>query len=176
MQFSGKLTEQDLKDVQRVARSKMYWPKLFLANWYGVTLLGILLWATFAGLFGAIHPNWSAIGGMWVVFLSLFAWAFYSTKRKTSKELLQLNATQPDWINLAEDGAKLSGPNGAAGFWPWNNFKAWREGKRVMLLDMPSGAFVILSIGDLSDGERESIRQFLRSHVASASATAANPV
>jgi hypothetical protein len=176
MQFRGKLTDEDLNDLRRVVRSKMYWPKLFVANWYGLMLLCVVLWATIAGLLGATHPNWSAVGVLWVVLLGLFTWAFYSVKRKMAKEFLQLNATLPDWISLVDDGTKLNGPNGATGFWPWNNFKGWRERKRVMLLDMQTGAFVILPVGELSDPERQPIRQFLRLHIPSASATAASPV
>lgn len=176
MQFKGKLTEEDLNDLRRVVRSKMYWPKLLVANWYGLMLLCVALWATVAGLLGARHPNWSVLSILWVVLLGLFTWSFYSAKRTMAKEFLQLNATLPDWISLVNDGTKLNGPNGATGFWPWNNFKGWREGQRVMLLDMQSGAFVILPVAELADPERQSIRQFLRSHIPFATASVAIPL
>jgi hypothetical protein len=63
---------------------------------------------------------------------------------------------------------KLSGPDGASGFLPWRNFKGWREGKLVMLLDQAQkNHFVILPIAHLSEIQREPVRQFLRSHIAS---------
>jgi hypothetical protein len=147
-----------------------------MANWYGLALLCIVLWASIAGLLGGLHPNWSAIGLIWLIILGLFGWSFYSVKRQRAKEFQQLNLTLPDWVNVAEDGVRLNGPNGATGSWPWNNFKGWREGSRVVLLDLQSGAFVILPVTDLSDVERQSLLHFVQLHIAPANVTAANLV
>jgi hypothetical protein len=171
MQFSGKLTEADLEDVRRIVRSKWYWPKLLAANWYGLTLLCIVVWVTVEGLLGWAHPNWRGLGVVWVVILALFAWVFYRTKKAMAKEFSQLNSALPDWVSLVDDGVKLSGPNGASTFQPWSNFKDLREGKRVVLLDMQAGGFVILPVSELPENQRQSICQFFRSHVGATGAS-----
>jgi hypothetical protein len=167
MQFTGKLTEADLRDIGKITRTKIYWVKLVAANWYGTALLLIVVWGTIAGILGQITPNWRAIGTIWVVVVGLFLWATYRTKRAWARQLRQLNATLPDQVSITNDGVKLDGPNGATGFLPWRNFKGWREGRRVVLVDQSEGnRAVMLPVAELSEIEREPIRQFLQSHIA----------
>ena len=170
MQFGGKLDEADLSDVRRLTRSKMHWVKLVVANWYGTALISIALWATISALLGQIKPNWQALALVWAVGGGLLVWTVYWTKRAQAKQLTQLNATLPDQVSLTKDGVKLDGPNGATGSLPWRNFKGWREGRRVMLIDQCEGnRAVMLSVAQLSEIERLPIRQFLQSHIPPAS-------
>jgi hypothetical protein len=172
MQFTGKLTEADLNDVRKLTLSKMYWPKLLLANWYGIALLLTVVWATIAGSLGKIKPNWNAVAVIWAVVVGIVLWAIYSTKRARARELTQLNATLADNITLTNDGVKWEGPNGATGFLPWRNFKGWRERGRVVLIDQCEGnRFVMLPISQLSEIERLPVRQFLQSHIPPIAAT-----
>jgi hypothetical protein len=169
MQFGGKLTEADLNDVQKMTQSKMYWPKLLLANWYGTALILALIWATISGLLGQTKPNWRAMAIIWIVVAGIVLWAIYSAKRSQVREFTQLNATLPDDLNLTTDGVKMDGPNGASAFLPWRTFKGWREGRRVVLIDQSQGNnVVILPVAQLSEIERLSIRQFLQSHIPAA--------
>jgi len=166
MQFTGKLTEADLRDIGKMTRTKMYWVRLVAGNWYGTALLLIVVWGTIAGLLGQINPNWRAIGMIWAVLVALFLWATYRTKRAWARQLTQLNATLPDQVIFTNDGVKLDGPNGATGFLPWRNFKGWREGQRVVLIDQCEGnRAVMLPLAQLSEIERLPIRQFLHSHI-----------
>jgi hypothetical protein len=83
-----------------------------------------------------------------------------------AREFSQLNATLPDHLNLTTDGVKIDGPNGASAFLPWRTFKGWREGRRVVLIDLSQGnSVVILPVAQLSEIERLSIRQYLQSHI-----------
>jgi hypothetical protein len=150
----------------------MYWPKLLAANWYGIMVLCAVLWVTVAGLLGTTHPNWSGMGILWAVLLGVFAWSFYSVKKTMAKELSELNTTLPDWITVVGDGIQQNGPSGATAFQPWNNFKGWREGERVMLLEMEGSAFMILPLSELSDVERQSIRQSILSHISTGKTSA----
>jgi hypothetical protein len=163
--LKGKVTEADLRNVRKMMRSKMYWPKLLLASWYGLALICIVLSATISGLVGATKPNWQAVGVLWLVIAASLAWAAYSTKRRMAREFIQLNAALPEWITLARDGLRFEGPNGANGFQPWSNFKKWREGECALLLEQSQGGFVILPISDLSDVERQGICNVLRSYI-----------
>ena len=167
MQFTGKVTEADLSDVRKMTLSKMHWFKLLLANWYRAGIILAISWATIAGLLGQERPNWRAVSVIWMVIAGVVGWSVYDTKRKQVRELTKLNATLADHIILTNDGLKWSGPNGASGFLPWRNFKGWREGQRVMLVDQCEGnRFVILPFGELSEIQREPVRQFLRLHIA----------
>ncbi len=164
-QLSGKLSEADLNDVRRMLRSKMYWPKLLAKNWYGLLLLGVVLWATVAAAVGATHPNWGGIGAIWLVMAGIVVWAFYSSRKSIQKESARLNGTLPDRVTLDQSGVRLDLPAGATAFHPWQSFDRWREGERVILLDKQDGTFLMLSVADVPALERESIRQFLRSSI-----------
>jgi len=162
LKVKGKPTKEDLNDVRETVRSKMYWPKLLLKNWYGLAVLGILTWATILGLIGKAKLNWEGIGLVWAVIVALFSWSFYRARTETVREFEQLNARLPDWITVADKGVTLSGPDGATGFLPWNHFSGWREGRRVLLLDRTQECgFVILPIGELSESERQGLRELL---------------
>ena len=164
MQLSGKLAEADLDDLQ--VRSKMYWPKFILMNWYGIGLICVALAATITGFLGYTKPNWQALGVIWLIITLIIGWAVSSTKRQTAREFTTLNTNLPEWLSLADDGVKCDGPNGAMGFHPWRNFSCWREGKRVVMIDQSTGGgFVILPVADLSEIERESIRGILKAHL-----------
>lgn len=166
MQFTGKLTELDLRDVQKTARTRMYWPKLLLRNLYGTLLLLAVVWVTISGLLGYIKPNWKALGIVWVVVATIIVWAVFSSKKAQTKGLSKLNEVLPDDISLANDGVKMNGPNGATGFLPWRNFKGWREGQRVVFIDKTEeNSSVLLPVAQCSEIEREQLRQLLRSQI-----------
>ena len=168
LQFRGKITEADRKDVGNVIRKKSYWVKLVLGNLYGFCLLAAIVVATIAALVsnGDTKPNWAGIGVIWLVLGAILAWLIQSTKRKLARELVRLNAALPDWINVGDDGVKFEGPNGAKAFHPWSSFTRFREGRRVMVLDQYDGKQVVmLPVSDLSEVERQTIRQYLQSHI-----------
>ena len=54
MQFRDRPAEADFKDVRVMTRSKIYWLKVFLANWYGIALLLALVGGD---NFGALGPD-----------------------------------------------------------------------------------------------------------------------
>jgi hypothetical protein len=165
MTLSGKLSLEDLADVRRMNQSKWYWPQFVFANWYGLVITSIIIWATIDSFSHPANVNWKGIGILWVVVALIVAWAIYSVNRDNKKEFAQLNTSLPDRITLASDGLTIDGPAGAKGFQPWANFKGWREGKRVVLIDLLRGGFNILPMGGLSEVERQSIRGILESHV-----------
>ncbi|MFZ0211301.1 MAG: hypothetical protein WAL55_01190 [Candidatus Acidiferrales bacterium] len=166
MQLNGKLTQLDLNDVQKTVRSKKYWAKVLFANWYGILLLAAVIWATISGMLGYTNPNWRAVGIMWAVVAAIVLFAVYKTRVGRPRVLTKLNSSLPDYINLANDGVKLDGPNEATSFIPWRNFKGWREGQLVVLIDQTEGnRFVILPVGQLSEIERQQTRQLLQSQI-----------
>ena len=157
------MTESELDDVRKLVRSKWYWPKLLTANFYGLLLFLGILYATVEALLGHTHPNWNALGIIWIVIAGIIAWAFYRAKRSRAKESAHLNSTLPDWVKFETGGVHLELPNGAKAFHPWRNVKGYREGKSVVLIDLDGGTFIMVPVTELSEPERDSIRQFLNS-------------
>jgi len=170
MRFAGKLSEAELGDLQKLTIPKMYWPKLLLANWYGFALIAAIIWATLSGFLGRTKPNWQAMGVIWLVIAVIILWSVFTTKREGARNLAKLNATLPDQVNFTNAGVTLDGPNGASAFLPWTHFKGWREGKRVMLVEMVEGnSIVIVPVAQYSEIDRQPIRQLLQSSIPSSS-------
>jgi hypothetical protein len=171
MQFSGKLTEAELNDVRKLLRPRLYWLRWAGSNWYGLSITLVLVWATILGFVGRTKPNWGAVALIWAVLGGIVVFVWYKTWRKQGRELEKINVALPDQINLATDGVKLAGPNGASSFMPWTNFDSYREGQRVIVINQGIGRqLVMLPLGQHSEVGRAAIRQMLQSHIASISA------
>lgn len=172
MHFRGKITEADMDDARTLLRSRGFWPKLVLRNWYGTLLLCLIAWATIHGILASATPNWRALGMLWAVVAAVFAWSTYRVRRDKSRQFATLTARLPDWISLNDDGVRSEGPDGAKSLFPWATFKNWREGKRVILLHPANGAGpIVLPVAEMSDVERETVRQYLRVRFPSQSGT-----
>ena len=65
MQLRGKLTAEEVKDIGNLVRSKWYWPKLLLRSFYGLVLVGALVWGTIAKIVAEDWHNWRAFGVFW---------------------------------------------------------------------------------------------------------------
>ncbi len=170
MEFTGKLTEEDLSDARKMSRSGTYWLRVLAVNWYGTLLLIAITWGTIAALVDHKRVDWDFVGLMWLVVVGLFVWSYYRVRRSHARAFTKLDAALPDQVILTNDGVKLDGPDGATSFLPWNTFKGFREGQRVILLDRTKvNNPVALPIVRLSENERRSLRDFLRSRISSMS-------
>ena|ERR1700689_4449935 len=168
MQFTEKLTEADLSDVRKITRSGTYWLNfsLWLAAMVYATVRG---WTATTAYLARRPSDWHLVALIWGAMAGVILYALYNQKQTRTRQLSQLNATRPDQMTFTNDGMKFDGPNGATALVPWRNFKGWREGQRVVLVEQSDGnRFVMLPVAKLSDIERLPIRQFLRSHIASA--------
>jgi hypothetical protein len=168
VQFVGKLSEADLKEVQRLRRTKMYWAWLIMANKYLIVFGVIAVAATISGFVGWSQADWPLTAIFWLVVIAYSAWVAKRKSKNEAKALTYLNTKLPDRILLAADGVKLEGPNGVRVL-PWQNFRGWREGQRVVLVaQRERRKFVTLPVAQLSDAEREQMRQLLQSHIPTA--------
>ena len=166
MRFSGKIDELDLKELQRMLRPKWYWPKFALQNWYGLAIVCVILWATVAAVLEGKNTNWSGLGLLWLIVGAFVAWVVYRTKTSMSSEFARLNVNLPDWVDLTSGGIKLDGPDGEYAFQPWMSFVTWREGRRLILLNQTRDRGVlVLPIANLSDVQKEQIRQLLQANI-----------
>jgi len=165
MQFTRKLTEADMRDVRRMTRAKTYW--LFMSFW-GVIMVFMTLraWNITTKVLARTPSAWQMAMVVWGATAAIILYAYYNQGRVRSRQLMQMNATRPDEMELVNEGLKCDGPNGATALIPWRNFKGWREGRQVMLVERAEGnRFFILPVAQLSELERTSIRQFLQSHI-----------
>jgi hypothetical protein len=156
MRLRGKLTAEEIRDAGNLLRPKTYWPKLLLKNWYGLALLGVLAWATIAPLLdpgprGYLRP----LGIIWLVVGAIFVWAYTSTMRTRKRNYAAINLRSPDWVTLEGHGVRFDHLSGETSFYPWDLYKGWREGEKVVLLDMRAErGSQILPIGDLPVSEK----------------------
>jgi hypothetical protein len=168
LKYSGKLSAEDIEDVGRLVRSRWYWPRLLLANWYGVLLLLVLIGVTVLGLITGARLNWRGIGIVWAIVALILLYSHLRIKRQRAKEVAQLDASLPDWITLRPDGLHFDGPRGARSFQPWSSFNGWREGERTVVIDYTAHkGFAMLAVYRLSEGERQVLRGALSSHLIS---------
>jgi hypothetical protein len=166
MQFSGKFNEADFDDFRKMTTSGSYWPNILLENCWGIAIILAILWLTILGLLGETNPDWLVLSLIWAAVAVILAWKFYRTKRMQTWDFEEMNARVPDQLNFTYDGLEWRGPLGRTGFVPWANFKTWREGNRVVLLEeFQVGQFVILPVQHFSEPERVLIRQTLVKHV-----------
>jgi len=167
MQFASKLTEADLNDVRKMTRTRDYWVRIFYVTAM-VPLLGWRTWKFSSVLLSRTPPDWPPVAVLVAVFTCFIPVSVYLRRRTRSQQLTQLNRSRPDQITLTNDGIKCDGPNGATSLVPWRNFKGWRKGRRVVLVERSDGnRYVILPVAPLSDIERQPIRRFLQSQIAS---------
>ncbi len=168
MEFTGKLTEEDLSDVRQLYRSRSSRMSVLAGKLrYGIVPL-FITWATITALARHERVQADILGVMWLAVVGLMLWIFYRVKQSHARTLSRLDAALPDKVILTNDGVKSDGPDGATSFLPWNSFKGFREGQRVILVDRGKGITpVALLIGGLSENERRSLRDFLRSHIPS---------
>lgn len=159
MTFTEKLTDADLKDVQRMIGRRAYNFKAYI---YAPALLVLFS----LRYLRQSSPNWTMVAALVGIYCVSLLYSLYSRQQASSKQLEKINAMRPDRVSLTNDGWQAEGPHGASSFLPWSSFKTWREGKRVILLERTEGKQVhILPAGQLSEMDRLSVRQLLQSHV-----------
>ena len=166
MEFSGKLTPQDVEDLRRLLRPCLFWIRQIAEGWQGAALLIAIVWATILGILGKTHPIWWAMAAIWAVIIAIVAWTVCKVRREREQELRQLNAALPEKIVFTSAGVTWDETHSQTHFLPWSEFTNWRERGRVVALDGPRGKpAVFVSIAHLSELERQHLRDRLRSQI-----------
>jgi len=162
MEFTCKLTEADLDEVRKIARPSAYW--IF---WVRVGTLPLLAWIMTTKYSRRASHDSQTVLIIWGIAAFFFLLTLYTKKRALTSKVTSMNATRTGQISLSSDGVKYDDTNGATSLMPWVYFKGWREGRRVILIDRTNGSgHVILPVAQLSELQRQPIRQFLQSHIA----------
>lgn len=164
MQFAGKLNEQDVAEAQALVRTKG--DQATTLSWVIriAVVVGLMAFMTFRFLTASTHPSLVPLGVLWLFVLGLGGLGVYLYRGREARVMAQLRL--PDWIDVSDDGVKMSKADGASSFCPWVEIKSWREGHRVIvLLQSKAHVLTILPVNDLSDAARQPLRELLKAHV-----------
>ena len=167
IEFSYKLTLDDLDDLARLVRSRWYVLLFLAANWHGMLLIGALAFATIAAAWNRTpSANWMAILAIWTVVAGIWLWSVFQTRRERVKELAQVNLERADTVRLGPADILLKSHDGQTIVMPWSQFIGWEDGGRVLGLHRSGGrGSLILPIGSLPDVDRQRLRGILASHI-----------
>jgi hypothetical protein len=165
MKIRGRLTPSELKAGSALFRSKSYWIRFAVVNWYALLLLVALAYATVVALAGFHHANWRALGMLWLVVGAILLVSLYLGRLRTSRALARLNRQLEGTFQIDSDGVHGEAESGANSFTPWNTYSEWKPDKFVYGLKSKSGAVTILPLDGLNQQEIESLRGMLRSSI-----------
>lgn len=164
MQLRSSLSPAELGEGFRLNRTKSFWFRMALANWYALALTCAVLWAAASSL---IHPtaqgNWGTIGILLGVAGLLLAFSWYRVQRQIAQTARKLGSAD-GVLALQEDGVRESAPGGALSFIPWSEYTSWKEGPSVFTLTSSKG-FRCLPKSGLSDAEVAQLRNYLQSKI-----------
>jgi len=84
MQIRTEFTPDELSQAMRLNRTKMYWHKVFLANWYATLLLIVVIWADIARIIAGTPIQLNSLGLLLIpIFFLWFYW--YRTRQSMRK-------------------------------------------------------------------------------------------
>jgi hypothetical protein len=104
MTFTERLTEADLKDVEKMIGRRKYSFRVFL---YGPVLVVLF------SLGYIRESNWTMVVTLVVVYCVCLLYSLFSRQQAFSKRLAKVNELRPDRVNLTTDGLQAEGPHGA---------------------------------------------------------------
>jgi hypothetical protein len=162
MQIRTELTPDELSQAMRLNRTKMYWPRVFLANWYATLLLIVVIWAAIARIIAGKPIQLSSLGLLLIpIFFLGFYW--YRTQQNVRTAASQLSDTQG---NASVDGKGISATasTGATSFVPWSEYSGWKEGADVFTLTTGK-SFRVLTKRGLGEADLEQLRSVFRAQI-----------
>jgi hypothetical protein len=171
MRITGKLTAHEVKVIRRIYWHPSY--RLNLFNNYtqrrmfqilGVVVLGAMLteWIAHKARMNPTVVGWlvGAAGGGFLVYL-VVRW-----HHLPPKALKQINKSQPEAIEIDDEGVRLWDAHGKSAALSWNELKGWRTGSHAILLDLVENANILpVPLQALSAEDKLIIRDILRRHL-----------
>lgn len=149
-----------------MSRSRLVWVRLITSWSYAAIFIAVMLWLLVEQFLSARKVDWSTVAGL-LVFLALIVFgAWLRVWRINRRAVATIRPALPDAIDLDSSGLKTRSNDGANSFTPWNAFKGWRVGQKVLLLDLREGIrSVILPFASLSTAEQETLRGTVQSYL-----------
>jgi hypothetical protein len=162
MQIRTELTPDELSQTIRLNRTKMSWPKVFLANWYSTLLLIAILWAEIARIIDG-KPIQLISPGLLLIPV-FFLWLYwYRTQGNVRKAASQLSDTK-GYASVVGKGISATSSTGATSFVHWSEYSGWKEGADVFTLTTGK-TFRVFTKRGLGEGELEQLRSIVRTQI-----------
>ncbi|HYK37191.1 YcxB family protein [Alloacidobacterium sp.] len=162
MQVRTEITPDELTQAIRLNRSRMYWPKVFLANWYATLLLIVILSAEGARLIAGKPIQPASLGLLLIpAFLLWLYW--FRTQGAVRKAALELSDTKGS-ASIDGKGISASFSTGATSFMPWSEYSGWKEGEEVFTLTKGK-SFRVFTKRGLDEAELEQLRGIFRTQI-----------
>jgi hypothetical protein len=138
MQFTSKLTKEDMSEFRRMIGSNSNLT-LFVLYPIGMILVSIRLWRASLVFLARTPSNLPYIVLMWIAAVGFIIWTWIYRGQQRANQLERMNARRPDTMTFTDAGLSCDGPAGATALLPWRHFTSWHEGKRVFLLKSGAG-------------------------------------
>jgi hypothetical protein len=162
MQVRTEITPDELTQAMRLNRGKMYWPKVFLANWYATLLLIVIVWADIARLIDGKPIQVASLGLLLIpAFLLWFYW--FRTQGAVRKAASQLSDSNGS-ASIDGKGISANSSKGATSFVPWSEYSGWKEGTDVFTLTQEK-SFRVFTKRGLNEAELEQLRSIFRTQI-----------
>jgi hypothetical protein len=162
MQISTEITPDELSQAMRLNRTKMYWPRFLLANWYATLMLIIIVWAEIAQLVAGKPMRPNSLGLLLIpVFLIWLYW--YRTQGNVRKAASQLSDSKGS-ASIDGKGITSASSSGATSFVPWSEYRGWKEGNDVFTLTTEK-SFRVFTKRGLNESELEQLRSIFRTQI-----------
>jgi len=162
MQIRTELSPRELSQALRLNRTKMYWPKVLLANWYAGLLLIAIIWGEFERIIERKPLQLNSLALLLIpIFFLWFYW--YRTQRNLRTAASQLSDSQ-GYASVDGRGISATSSTGATSFVPWSAYSGWNEGADVFTLKTEK-SFRVFSKRGLGEAELEQLRSIFRSQI-----------
>jgi YcxB-like protein len=156
------VTPDELTQALRLNRTRMYWPKLLLANWYASLLLIALVCAETSRVIEGKPIQPSSLG-LLLIPLALLWLYWYRSNAAIRTAATQMSDTQGS-ATIDPNGISASSSTGATSFIPWREYGGWKEGTDVFTLTTEK-SFRVFSKRGLNDIDLEQLRSLFRSYI-----------
>jgi hypothetical protein len=168
MEFTVRLTEQDYIEAYKLKRRS----KFRLITRIFVFAMFALFWTTIGAAFwiehrpshdpsrveAAVAMRESLQPGAWFLSAFLLLYVFgipWLLKRQYRKN----DNLKAEFFNeVTAEGITQKSSKGSSSHTLWNAFRSWRESDRVMIIEFPSGLYLVLPKSEMSPDQQTELR------------------
>jgi len=160
MQIRPTITRDEIGEAIRLSRTKNFWFKFFLRNWYASLILIAVVGADAGKLLRGQAPNWTATIALLAVVVAAMGATWFLLQRRSS-QILRKSVSSIETLSLDPDGVRISFNTGSSSFLPWSIYSKWAEGARIFLLTGKDGVTIIPA----DESSRGTIRGLLSANI-----------
>lgn len=160
MQIRLQLTPAEIQEAIRLSRTKNFWFKFALGNWYLALICLFVVGADIDAAFHGRTPRWDATGVLFAIAAVVMCASWFLWKGRMSAAIRNANS-RVQMLSLDPDGVRSNLNSGSSTFVPWSNYTKWVEGATVSVLISRDGIVII----PVDGSNRDTVRSLLSGHV-----------